>query len=184
MQPVVLDNFISVEVCTNIINRYREKLTPSRVVRDTTDGIVTESDTSRQSSTFFLPSTDPDVDAIRQNVASFLNISTKQIEGLQLLRYKKGEKYAWHYDVLPGSPTNQRIHTVLIYLNNLKPEDGGATAFYYQKMSITPKAGRGVWFTSTDSKGTLIKEALHAGEPILTDVEKFALNVWTRKYEF
>lgn len=184
MQPIILDNFISVDVCTNIINRYRENLAPSRVVRHTTEGVVTETDKSRQSSTFFLPSADPDVYAIRQNVASFLNISIKQIEGIQLLRYRKGEKYAWHYDVLPGNPANQRIHTVLIYLNDLKPEDGGATAFYYQKMSITPKAGRGVWFTSTDSNGTLIKESLHAGEPILTDVEKYALNVWTRKHEF
>ena len=124
----VMDDFLSEEQCRHIIDTYKIHLIPSRVVQD---GIRAEEHPSRTSSTFYLPSTDPVIAAIREKVAEFLNISIVQIESLQLLRYRKGERYLYHHDYLAGNPANQRVHTIITYLNDMTEEDGGATRFFH-----------------------------------------------------
>jgi prolyl 4-hydroxylase len=101
------------------------------------------------------------------------------------VRYCKGEKYNYHYDYfVEPNPPYQRLHTFLIYLNDLSMDDGGATSFKNIGVRIYPKAGRAIWFRDAEDDGTVLPETLHSGEEILTDKIKYAINVWIRNKKF
>lgn len=180
----ILENFLSPENCKYLIDTYDEKVFKSRVVINTHDG-KNNADThsSRTSSTFFIPNSDKVISELRKKVSEMLDVDVKNIEGVQFLRYMKGERYLWHHDFLKGGNiTNQRTDTIIVYLNDLEETDGGATAFHHYKVKVCPKEGRAVWFKNCDDNGKLINESLHAGEEILTDITKYALNIWIRQY--
>jgi prolyl 4-hydroxylase len=181
MSIQIIDSFLTEEQCQYIINTYKDKLVPSRVV---IDGKSADQHPSRTSSTFFLPGNDRVVLEIKRRAAEYLNVPMENFEGLQLLRYQKGERYLYHHDFIAGNPPNQREHTIIAYLNDLKEEDGGATSFFHYKQKVQPKTGRGVWFRNMDAEGNLINESLHAGEEIKTDVIKYAINIWSRKKKY
>jgi prolyl 4-hydroxylase len=115
-----------------------------------------------------------------------LEIPRENIETLQFLRYQKGEKYAYHHDFLSGDNVqNQRVFTVLIYLNTLSPHDGGATSFFHYKKKVIPAKGMAVLFRNLNEDGTKNTNSLHSGEEILSDnTVKYAINVWTRQKRF
>ena len=186
MEPPVkiIENFLSSDDCKYLIKTYDEKVFKSRVVINTSDGKSNpDTHSSRTSSTFFIPNSDKVISELRQKVAEFLKVDSKNIEGIQFLKYMKGERYLWHHDFLKGdNVTNQRTDTFIVYLNSLDITDGGATAFFHYKLKVCPKEGRAVWFKNCDENGQLINESLHAGEEILTDATKYALNIWIRQH--
>ena len=140
-------------------------------------------DTSRTSSTYYIPNTDPIITELKEKVVDLLKIQKTQIEGIQFLRYQYGERYMYHHDYLPGNPANQRVHTIIVYLNDLEEGEGGETSFFYYKLKVRPKMGTGVWFRNMTDDGKLVNESLHAGEPILKEgVVKYALNIWTKQF--
>ena len=173
---VIIDDFISHEDCQYLIKTFDDKVFRSCVVGS---GVHE----SRTSSTYYMPNDDAVVMALKQKAAALLNIPVENIETLQFLRYMKGERYKYHYDYLVGDNVpNQRVHTVLVYLNTLAPEDGGATSFFYYKKKVSPKEGVAVWFRNMNSDGTLNNDSMHSGEEILTEgAVKYAINIWTRQ---
>ncbi len=179
-EPVkLLEGFLSPEKCFALIEAYKDKVVSSTVVDNNTKQNV--KDTTRTSSTYFIPDSDPIIGELKEKVAAFLKIDKKQIEGIQFLRYLHGERYLYHHDYLPGNPPNQRVHTIILYLNDLVDGDGGETAFFHYKMKVKPKVGMAVWFRNMTEDGKPINESLHSGEPILREgVVKYALNIWTR----
>ncbi len=179
----ILENFLSSEHCKYLIDTYKDKVIQSKVVINTSDGkTISDTHNSRTSSTCFIPKTDTVITELRNKVANMLEVDSKNIEGIQFLKYAKNERYLWHHDFLKGeNVTNQRVNTLIVYLNDLEESDGGATGFFYYKMKVTPKEGRAVWFKNCDNEGKLINESLHAGEEILTDTVKYALNIWVRQ---
>jgi prolyl 4-hydroxylase len=183
MEPAVkqLENFLSPEDCAYLIETYDSKVVSSRVVTVNQDGSQTiETHASRTSSTCFLPNGDKVIAPLRTKVGDFLKVNTNTIEAIQFLKYKKGERYVWHHDYLRGA-ANQRTDTILVYLNDLAETDGGATAFFHHKLKVYPKRGNAIWFKNCDAEGNLLDESLHAGEEILTDATKYALNIWVRQ---
>ncbi len=179
-KPVItFDNFISAADCEHLIKTYNDKVFKSTVI----GGKVHE---ARSSSSYYIPKTDPIIKSIREKTAKILNIPEENIEPVQFLRYMKGERYAYHHDFLPGENiANQRVHTLLVYLNTLEPEEGGATSFFHYKLKVTPKMGTAVWFKNMNDDGTLNIKSLHAGEQILKEgTIKYALNIWTRQYKY
>lgn len=77
----------------------------------------------------------------------------------------------WHSEVYPQLPNNDALHRILLfmfYLNDV--EEGGETDFYYQEVSVKPKAGRMViapaYFTHT-----------HRGNIPISD-DKYILTSW------
>ena len=176
----IIEDFLSEEDCTHLIETYKDKVCRSTVVLS--DGSHS-SDSSRTSSTFYIPNSDTIIIKLKEKVANFLSIDTRQIEGIQFLRYVYGERYVYHHDYLPNNPPNQRVHTIILYLNDLNEGDGGETSFFHYNLRVLPKQGRAVWFRNMDDSGKLINESLHSGEPILKNgVVKYALNVWTKQY--
>ncbi len=180
-EPIkILNNFLSPEHCQELITHYYDKVSRS-VVIDTT---ISYTDSSRTSSSYFIPDTDEIIIELKKKTADFLKIPVENIEGIQFLRYKKGEKYNYHYDFFPENITNQRVHTILVYLNTLEESDGGATSFFHYKQKFIPKEGQGIWFKNINEDGTVNRESLHSGEEIKTDVIKYALNIWTRQHKY
>lgn len=180
-QPVkIIENFVSADDCKYLIETYDQKVIPSKVVSDTNSSA--ELHPSRTSSTFFIPDDDPVIVQLRKKASELVLKDEKNIEGIQFLKYKKGERFLFHHDFLKTvNLQNQRVDTIIVYLNDLDETDGGATAFFHYQMRVRPQKGRAVWFKNCDEKGNLINESLHAGEEILTDTIKYALNIWIRQ---
>lgn len=179
--PIIIDNFIAHDDCDHLINTYKDNVQKSRTVNNTT-GLM-EVHPSRTSSTFFLPDTDSVVRCLKEKVSEYLNVPYTHIEGLQLLQYQKGEKYLYHHDYFKSENVkNQRVHTIIVYLNDLDVSDGGATSFFHHSLKVQPKKGAAVHFRNMDDSNVLIETSLHSGEEILTSAIKYAINVWTRQY--
>lgn len=181
--PVTITQFINSNDSQYLINTYKDKLQHSYIVNNITN--AREIHPSRTSSSFYLPDHDTIVQSIKLKTAQYLNIPITHIESLQLLRYQKGERYLYHHDYFKGhNITNQRVHTVIVYLNTLDASDGGATSFFYHTLKVQPVEGNAVWFRNSDDYGNTIDTSLHSGEEIRTDAIKYAINIWTRQHPY
>ena len=181
----ILDNFLTLAECEYLIDKYKDQVTKSTVIEDNHSkaGYLHN---SRTSSTFFTSDDDNIIKAIKKRAADYVKLPVSHLEGIQFLRYKQGEKYEFHYDGF-SKPENgiQRIHTLLVYLNDLSFEDGGSTTFWQYKVKVFPKTGRAVWFRNANDEGTKREDnSMHSGDPILKDVTKYALNIWIRNKPF
>jgi hypothetical protein len=120
---------------------------------------------------------------LRQKAAAMAGVPENNVEGLQLVRYAKGEQYKFHYDYFDAIRDNQRVHTFLVYLNDLELEDGGSTIFKLYKLKVYPRTGRCVWFRNMID-GKVNEMSLHSGEEVLSDEKiKYAVNIWIREKE-
>jgi hypothetical protein len=64
--------------------------------------------------------------------------------GYKIQMYPVGRgKFAWHVDAL-GPLTQARLLALILYLNDV--EEGGETAFHYQKREVEPRAGSAIFF--------------------------------------
>lgn len=170
----LLDNFLSPEECDHFINHYAAAVTPSAM-------FGMQFNKTRTSSSTVCYVNDPVVMAITQRVADKCGLPVQNIEGVQFLRYLKGEQYMPHHDYFVMGEAYQRIHTFLVYLNDLGGIDqGGSTCFLHHGLRVYPKTGRAVWFRDALDDGTVIPESQHAGEPVLGDTPKYALNIWVQ----
>jgi prolyl 4-hydroxylase len=120
----------------------------------------------------------------------FKDLSLNQCEEPQVVRYRTGEEFSWHYDEVPGpqlSNGGQRVATLLVYLNTLKR--GGGTVFRDlmdssgKELTMQPKTGSALLFFPALADGTPDDRTLHKGE-IAVD-EKMIAQMWIheRAYE-
>jgi len=100
-------------------------------------------------------------------------IDIKQIEEPQIVRYRNGEEFSWHYDEVPASSLvngGQRIATLLVYLNTIEDGRGGGTVFRDLKsnedtmLTMKPKMGSALLFFPAKKDGTPDERTLHKGE--------------------
>jgi hypothetical protein len=109
----------------------------------------------------------------------------------QTVRYRPKEKFTWHLDAL--GPTekqdSQRIATLLVYLTDLSPEDGGATLFrdlqdeHGQRLSVRPAQGTALLFFP--AAGGLPEtpydiRTLHCGQQVVSG-DKWIAQLWLRE---
>lgn len=127
---------------------------------------------------------------IETRIAALLNWPVECGEGLQLLRYEKGNEYRPHYDwfdpALPGPARHlerggQRVGTLIMYLSEV--EQGGATTFPKAGLQIQPQRGHAVFFQNTDRYRVPDPQSLHAGEPVQAGI-KFIATKWLREREY
>jgi prolyl 4-hydroxylase len=181
----LLDNFISSSICDELVELAKPRFKTSTVY-STNQGSVDMS--ARSSSCSYFKRGENDlIKSIESQVASLLSIDLKQIEPLQIVRYEKGQQYKYHYDYF-GKETdqkkNQRLHSILVYLNDLDEVDGGSTHFPLLKIRTYPYKGRAVLWNNLSADGTENNLTLHAGEPVLNDKIKYVLTIWTRVSEY
>jgi prolyl 4-hydroxylase len=176
----IMEGFLDPEKCRYLIDTYKDQCKRSTVVDGAGKDIV---DAARTSSTYFMPDNDPVIVELRQKAAAMAGVPENNVEGLQLVRYAKGEQYKFHYDYFDAIRDNQRVHTFLVYLNDLELEDGGSTIFKRYKIKVYPRTGRCVWFRNMIDD-ELNEMSLHSGEEVLSDEKiKYAVNIWIRQKE-
>jgi prolyl 4-hydroxylase len=180
LQPIqVFDNFITADECDELLKLKEGKYTKSKVYSENKEYIDNTSRTS--SNSYFFKSENDLIKKIENKVVNMLNIKLEQIEPLQIVKYEKGEQYKYHHDYFDKSVNQkQRLHSFIVYLNDLDEVDGGATHFPLLKFRFTPYKTRAIHWKNIDLNGNPNELSLHAGEPLLTDKIKYVLTIWTR----
>lgn len=117
------------------------------------------------------------IQAINRRIALASGTRTAEGEPLAVLRYSPGQQYRPHLDTIAGA-TNQRVKTVLIYLN--QGYAGGETVFPTLDLSIEPRGGDAVVFTNVRPDGRPDERTRHAGLPIRAGVKWLATR-WIRR---
>jgi prolyl 4-hydroxylase len=129
-------------------------------------------------------SRDEIVTALENRACEYVGLSTKYLEPMQVAVYETGQKYNPHYDFFSGDSTEvtkgNRNKTVLLYLNDLPDDAGGNTFFPKLNLRIKPKAGDAIYFENMKD-GEVDYNTMHAGEAIVGDNKKYAVNIWFRE---
>ena len=177
----VIDNFCTPEEAANIIEKARPLLYRSRIVI----GNESVEDTYRTSSTASVHGPgrqDPELLPLLYRGSMLLGVPHTHVETVFVTRYSAGEYYKAHEDFFPGFH-GDRLYTVLIYLNDLTPAQGGGTTFDKLNIGVSPKLGRAVSWTNRNPDGTGHPETQHEALPVTEDGEKWAIQLWFRRYE-
>lgn len=178
----LIDNFISLTDCDQLIDLAKSRYTTSTVYVSTHGSVDS---VARSSSCAYFKRAENDlIKSIETKVCQMFGINPTQIEPLQIAKYEKTQQYKYHFDFF-GNETdqisNQRVYTIIVYLNDLEEIDGGATHFPKLKIRTYPYKTRALCWNNLDSQGVGNPLTLHAGEPILTDRTKYILTIWTRQ---
>ncbi len=120
------------------------------------------------------------------------DLPLEQMEEAQVVRYRTGEQFSWHYDEIPReqlSNGGQRIATLLVYLNTLSDNGGGATIFRDLKgvdgvgeLTMRPKRGSALLFFPAKADGTPDDRTLHKGEVAVE--EKTIAQMWIHEGKY
>jgi len=185
----VLANVVSAEECEALIALARPRLRPSTVV-DPVTGEHRAADYRDSEATFFVPGETPLIAALDARFSAIMNMPIDHGEGLQVLRYGPGNRYAPHVDFLiPRNEASeqslrrsgQRVSSLVTYLNDVP--GGGETTFPHAGLSVCPMRGNAVYFEYCNSRGQVDAASLHAGAPV-TGGEKWAVTKWMRQRPF
>lgn len=182
-------NFLSDEECDHIIKLAEPKLERSGVV-DTQTGKEDVSNVRTSKGMFLQRGHDPVIAGIEARIAKWTLMPAGNGEGLQVLRYEKGQEYEGHYDYFfhrEGTENGgNRYLTVLMYLNDV--EEGGETCFpnipapngdngpefsdcARKVLAAKPKKGNAVLFHSIKPNGELERLSLHTACPVIKGVK-------------
>jgi prolyl 4-hydroxylase len=175
------DGVLSDDDCNHIINSAKDKLVRSKV--DGPTEIVSETRTSSQA---WLGYDDGIIADICTRVATIIGVPSTHAEQMQVVYYKKGEKYDRHHDAYDISTVEgkratrgwgQRTKTALLYLNDV--EAGGETEFPMVDVVVKPKRGSMVVFDNIDHEHRTVPlhSSLHAALPVEKGF-KWACNLW------
>ncbi|HJV85116.1 MAG TPA: 2OG-Fe(II) oxygenase [Noviherbaspirillum sp.] len=186
---VLVGKLLADEECDALIHYAETRLERSPVVADR-DG-SNELTAYRTSRGAMMQRSETELVArIEARLAALVRWPVENGEGMQLLRYEKGNEYRPHYDwfdpAMPGPRKHlerggQRVGTVVMYLSDV--EQGGGTSFPDIGLQVQPKKGSAVFFANTDSFGEPDRKTLHAGEPVEKGV-KFIATKWLRAGEY
>jgi len=178
----VVDNFCTCEEASYLIDMAREQLSKSKVIIDGR-AVDDRGRTSSHAVAFHRHHQDSRVLPIIARGAMLAGVPPENAEQVYVSRYADGEFYHGHYDFADGFLTDHRLCTMLVYLNDLALEQGGATYFKDLNIAVQPKMGRAVIWTNMNPDGTKHLETLHAALPPRGEgTEKWVIQLWFRPY--
>jgi prolyl 4-hydroxylase len=186
---VLLDNFLSVNECEQLIALARPRLDHSTVVDPVTGQNVVAGHRSSHGMFFRLGET-PLIARLEARIAELTGLPAENGEGLQLLNYEAGAESTPHVDYLTAAnPTNsesiarsgQRVGTLLMYLNDV--DGGGETTFPQLGWSVVPQRGQALYFEYGNRFGLSDPSSLHSSTPLRTG-EKWVATKWIRARKF
>ena len=182
----LIHNFLEVGEAEHLIDTLHRRLISSKIdegegeintsIRNSTSGVIGKRD-------------DIIIANIEDRIAKYLNSTVDHMEFLQLLNYKKGQFYNYHFDwftdynyTINEDRRNQRKHTMILYLNTIPKQYGGGTSFKYLNITVNPIKNNALYFHNLHQNGTGHNMTLHAGDELLSDeVQKWVINSWTRE---
>lgn len=180
----IIEDFLDEATCKYLI---------SLIKKNHFSSTITTADTEpdkyfRTSKTCNMPQKDPVVQALEEQMTSYLGIDKVLSETSQGQYYEVGNQFKPHTDWFTrntdewakfAAHEGQRTWTFMLYLNNV--EEGGETEYTDLGISIKPKQGMGIIWNNMDSTGKDIQATIHWGKPPLKG-EKFVITKWFREY--
>jgi prolyl 4-hydroxylase len=178
----VVDNFCTPEESGYLIKKARDQLSRSHVIEGG-KAVMDPGRTSAHSVAFHRTQQDPHVLPIIARGAMLAGVPVENAEQIYVSRYGDGELYHGHYDFSDSFLTDHRLCTMLIYLNDLNDDQGGATYFKDLNLAVKPTAGRAVIWTNVNPDGSKHLETVHAALPPRGEnAEKWVIQLWFRPY--
>ena len=168
IEPKVIPDFLTEDEIEYIKKESINKFTPSRV------GYGHEDRERRVSETVIFALNDPIADRISRKCAGLTNKTVTHCEKLQVVRYKEGGFYKYHYDTFKTNVNNQRLYTFIIALNDY---EGGETEFPQLNVEYKLKKGDALFFHTLDNHEYETSLALHSGKYVKS-AEKWICNLW------
>lgn len=150
---------------------------PAAVFDPATGRPITNIERTSDHACFPLIAETPAMHALNRRLGVISRTRPEQGEPLQILRYRVGQEYRLHSDAFPASIPNQRIKTVLVWLND--DYEGGQTCFPSAELSVRGRTGDALVFENVDANGGPDPRALHSGEPV-TRGSKYLASRWIR----
>ena len=127
-------------------------------------------------------SADADVAKLDARIADVTGTPLPHTEYLQVVRYTEDQRYAEHHDQShhAAALSGVRLFTVLLYLR--APDEGGETVFTALNLSVTPRAGRALFWTNVRDADPRATEprVMHEALPVRRGV-KWAANAWVHR---
>lgn len=191
----VWHHFLSDEECDYIRAKAENRLQRSGVV-DTRTGGSEVSDIRTSDGMFFSRAEDRVLEAIERRLAEWTLTPVQNGEGLQVLRYKRDQKYDAHWDFffdeLNSKNGGNRYATVLMYL--AAADEGGETVFpkvpapngtnpnfsicARNNLAVKPKKGDAILFHSMLTASPELEErSMHGACPVISG-EKWSMTKW------
>ena len=177
-----IDNFLTAAECAVVIELAQNSVALGGMgVSQTFSGSGAAS--SRTSSTCYLP-----VDAVSnllKRVNALTGVPLSHYEETQICRYTDGQQYSWHFDSIPmlfRKGWGNRLATLIVYLNDVPDDAGGATAFKDLDIQVQPKVGKALLFFPSYRDGTQDDRTLHSGA-VTTDI-KWIANIWIHESSY
>ncbi len=174
-----IDGLLPPAACAHLMAQAGPLIRPSLIVDPRTGERRPNPVRDSHGGNFAPPDEDIAIHAINRRIAVATGTDWVQGEPLHILRYQPGQQYRPHVDTLPGV-ANQRVLTVLIYLND--DYDGGETAFD-GGLAVRGRVGDAVIFANTDPHGRADPRTRHAGLPV-THGTKWLATRWIRAVAF
>lgn len=184
--PKIIENFLTSEECSLIIEHCKEQMVPSNVM-GVNDNYRTSSETSLRESDTQSERSNNRIKTLKNRIAALVNLPSDFQEPFVVIKYNLGEEYTPHHDYFADAEIEvqhlllnggERILTVLMCLQ--APLGGGETEFPILGLKIKQKAGQAVVWENGNKQGTEVyQESQHAGLPVL-EGEKWMLTCWIR----
>ena len=182
---IYIENFITPEQANHLIKLSDQIKRPSTI--DTKDNPYTLVNNVRSSESAHLgKARDKLVKEIEDSACDYVGLNTHYLEPMQVVVYEKGQKFNEHYDFFGEDSQDLHVRgnrnkTILVYLNDIPVEEGGATLFSKIGLKIQPKAYSAVYFENMND-GKVDYNTLHAGLELKSDsLKKYAINIWFRE---
>lgn len=187
--------FLTPEECDFIRMKAEKRLERSGVV-DSKTGESQLSDVRTSEGMFFNRAEDAVIESIERRLADWTLTPVWNGEGLQVLRYKKQQKYDAHWDYFFDQENirngGNRWSTVLMYLHD-NLEEGGETVFpkvpsptgvnpefsdcARYALAVKPRKGDAILFHSMKYNGELEDRSMHGACPVIKG-EKWSMTKW------
>ena len=161
---LVVDDFLTAEECDAYVALRHEAGATHELAQSATFATATAS--ARTSTTWFVQY--QRAAALLARAANLLGVKDlSRFEEPQLVRYRPGQSFSWHYDEVPSTQLHnggQRVCTLLVYLNDVAV--GGRTAFRDlraggtdadgapSRLEVAPRKGRALVFCPAAADGT------------------------------
>ncbi len=162
--------------CAHIARVAADLLEPAEVVDPDTGKFVPHPVRTSHSGAIGPAREDLVVRAINHRIAAATGTATAQGEPLTVLHYGLGQQYRPHVDTI-AKTTNQRIKTMLVYLN--EGYRGGETEFISSGLKVKGRVGDAIVFDNVTSEGLADLRSKHAGLPIISGTKWLATR-WIR----
>lgn len=182
---VIFRSAVPPALCDHIIAHAAPLLGPALVYDPRGTGMIR--DPLRSSATASLSPLDLDlaIVAVNRVMAAAADLPDARGEFLSVMRYRPGEQYRPHVDIIPPGAdydrNGQRVMTALLYLN--EDYQGGETEFLAPGLKVKGRTGDIVVFSNVLGDGRGDPASRHAGLPV-TSGEKWLASRWFREKNF